>query len=110
MLTFLIKAVYHRASVVGMRISASKTKVMLALSPGEQRQAGLLDGEPLDDIDKFIANGQGAKEIRSRINLARFAFSDLQSCLWSRREMTLPTKGRVYQAVVRWLLRNGCET
>ncbi len=90
---------------------------MPTLSPGELCKAVVLVGEPLDDFDKlkylgsiFIANDQGAKETRSRINLARFAFSDLQSCLWSRREMTLRTKGRVYQAVVRWLLRNGCET
>ncbi len=48
---------------------------MLALIPGEQRQTVLLDGEPLEDVDKvdsmFVANGQGNEEIRSRINLAR---------------------------------------
>ncbi len=43
-----------------------KTKVMSALNPDEQRQAVLLDGEPLEDVDKFkylgsmfVANGQG---------------------------------------------------
>ncbi len=51
---------------------------MLALIPGEQRQTVLLDGEPLEDVDKvkylgsmFVANGQGNEDIRSRINLAR---------------------------------------
>ncbi len=59
---------------------------MSALIPGEQRQAIPLDGEPLEDEDKFkylgsmfVANGQGTEEIRSRINLARSAFSRLQS-------------------------------
>ncbi len=77
----------------------------------------LLDGEPLEDVDKFkylgsmfVANGQGTEEIRSRINLARSAFSRLQSGLWSRREISLRTKGRVYQAVVRLILLYGCET
>ncbi len=86
-----------------MRINASKTKVMSALIPGEQRQAALLDGEPLEYVDKFkylgsmfVANGQGTEEIRSRINLARSAFSCLQSSLWSRRAKLLRTKGRVY--------------
>ncbi len=44
----------------------------------------LLDGEPLEDVDKFkylasmfVANGQGAEEIRSRINLARPAILSL---------------------------------
>ncbi len=45
----------------------------------------------------------------SRINLARSAFSRLQSCLWSRREISLRTKGRVYQAVVCSILLYGCE-
>ncbi len=58
----------------------------------------------------FVANGQGTEEIRSRINLARSAFSRPQSCLWSRREISLSTKGRVYQAVVRSILLYGCET
>ncbi len=42
----------------------------------------LFDGEPLKDVNKFkyldsmfVANGQDTEEIRSRINLARSAFS-----------------------------------
>ncbi len=58
----------------------------------------------------FVANGQGTEEIRSMINLARSAFSCLQSCLWLRREILMPAKGRVYQAVVRSILLYGCET
>ncbi len=51
---------------------------MSALIHGEQRQANLLDGEPLEDVEKlkyvgsmFVANGQGTEGISSRINLAR---------------------------------------
>ncbi len=107
----LLEAVNRHAAAVGIRINASKTKVISALISGEQRQAVLLDGEPLEDVEKFkymgsmlVANGQGTGEIRSRINLARSTFSRLQSCLWSRREISLRTKGRVYQAVVRSIL------
>ncbi len=98
----LLEAVNRHAAAVRMRINASKTKVMSALIPGEQRQSALLDNEPLEDVDKFkylgsmfIANGQGTEEIRSRINLARSAFCRLQSCLWSRREISLRTKSGV---------------
>ncbi len=101
----LLEAVNRHVAAFSMRINASKTKVVSALIPGEQRQAVLPDGEPLEDVDKFkylgsmfVANGQGTEEIRSRIYLARSAFSCLQSCLWSRREISLRTKGRVYQA------------
>ncbi len=67
-----------------MRSKASNTKVMSALIPYEQRQAVLLDGEPLEDVDKlklgsmFVANGQGTEEIR--INLARLQSSIKQKC------------------------------
>ncbi len=36
-----------------LRIDVSKTKVMSPLIPGEQRQTALLDGEPLEGVDKF---------------------------------------------------------
>ncbi len=105
---FVVNAgVHFHGAAVGMRINASKTKVMSAHIRGEQRRAVLFDDEPLEDVDKFkclgsmfVANGHGTEEIRSRINLARSAFFRLQSCLWSRREISLRTKGRVYQAVV----------
>ncbi len=90
---------------------------MSALIPGEQRQSVLLHGEPMEDVDKFkylgsmfIANGQGTEEIRSRINLARSPFCRLQSCLWPRREISLRTKARVYQAKLRSILLYSCET
>ncbi len=88
----LFEGVSHHAAAVGMLINPSKVRVMSALIPGEQCQVVLLDGEPLDDVDKYkylssmsVANGQGTEDIRSIITLARSAFSRLQSCLWSRR-------------------------
>ncbi len=84
---------------------------------GKQRRTVLPDDESLEDLDKFqclgsmfVANGQGTEEIRSWLNLARSAFSRLQPCLWSRREMSMRTKGRVYQAIVRSILLYDCET
>ncbi len=61
----LLEAVSHHATTVSMCINAPKTKVMSALIPGAQRQAVLLDGEPMEEVGKFkylgsmfIANGQ----------------------------------------------------
>ncbi len=75
----LLEAVNRHTAAVGMHIYASKTKMMSALIPGEQRQAVLLDGQPLDDAEKFkylgsmfVANGQGIEELRSRINKGRY--------------------------------------
>ncbi len=70
----------------------------------------------MEDVDKFkhlgsmlVANGQATGELRRRISLACSAFSYLQSCFWSRHEIPLRTKGRVYQAVVRSIFLYGCE-
>ncbi len=80
----LLEALNRHVAAIGMRINASKTKVMSAIISDEEREAVLLDGEPLEDVDKFkhigsmfVANGQGTEEIRSRINLVRSAFSRL---------------------------------
>ncbi len=63
-----LEAVNRHVAAVGMCVNTSKTKVMSALIPGEQRQAVLLDGE--EDVDKFksldsmlIANGQYHKSV-----------------------------------------------
>ncbi len=67
---------------------------MSTLIPGEKRKAVLLDGEPFEDVEKFkylgsmfVANGQVTEEISSRINLARSAFSRLQSSLVAVRNI-----------------------
>ncbi len=36
-----------------MRMNASKSNVVSAFIPGEQRQAVLLDGASLEDVDEF---------------------------------------------------------
>ncbi len=48
-----LEAADRHAAIIGMCINASKAKVMSALIPDEQRQAVLLDGEPVEDIEKF---------------------------------------------------------
>ncbi len=45
-----------------------------------------------------------------KTNLARSTSPRLQPCLWSRREISLRTKSRVYRAMVRPTLLYGCET
>ncbi len=54
--------------------------------------------------------GQAKDEISGRIGLARSAFARLKSALWSRREISLKTKGRIYEALIRTILLYGCET
>ncbi len=52
----------------------------------------------------FTATGQEKDEISERVCLARSAFTRLKATLWSRWEISLKTKGRIYEALVRTIL------
>ena len=58
----------------------------------------------------LLPTGQAKDEIPSRIQAARVAFSRLRRVLFSRREISLRTKLRVYRAAIRPVLMYGCET
>ncbi len=100
----MFEAVNRHVVAVGLDIHTPKAKVISVRITGEHHQAILPDDEPLKGVDMFtypllmfIANGQGIEEVRRKINLVYSAFSRLQSCLCSRREISLRSKGRVYQ-------------
>ena len=54
-------------------------------------------------------DGSIGSEINARISKARMAFANLLH-LWRRNDVSLPVKGRVYNAAVRSVLLYGCET
>ncbi len=101
----------------GLLINASKTKVMPKQPrPGTQHTIHF-GGVLLDDIESFkylgssfAAPGQAKDEISGRIGLARSAFTRLNSALRSRREISLKTDGRIFEALVRTILLYDCET
>ncbi len=76
------------AKVVGLRINATKTKVMSTRPrPGAQHIIDL-GGVPLEEVvsfkylsTSFTATGQAKDEISGRIGLARSAFARLKSAL-----------------------------
>ncbi len=43
----------------------------------------------------FTATGQAKDEISGRIGLALSAFTQLKATLWSRKKITLKTRGRI---------------
>ncbi len=49
--------------------------VIPTLILGEQRKTVLFDSELVEDVNMFIANGQGTEKTKCRINQARFTFS-----------------------------------
>ena len=105
------------AGMIGLEINAAKTKCISALVPSTQDLHLLVDGARVEVVESFvylgskcIPTGQGYADVERRINSARAAFIRLQRCLWSRREIELNTKCRIFQSIVRNVLMYGCET
>ncbi|CAH8582840.1 unnamed protein product, partial [Schistosoma intercalatum] len=101
----------------GMRVSPSKCKISLqewVVSAPEL----MIGSEVIECVDRFMYLDLGSlispfglvyDEISARIQKARLAFANLRH-LWSRQDIRLPTKGRVYCAAVRSVVLCGSET
>ena len=96
---------------VGLKLNIQKTKIM-AFGPITSWQ---IDGETVETVADFIflgskitANGDCSHEIKRHLFLGRKVITNLDSILKSR-DITLPTKVRVIQAMVFPVIKYGCE-
>ncbi|VDO56153.1 unnamed protein product [Schistosoma margrebowiei] len=111
----LLTTLSNNASMFGMRFSPSKCKMLLQDWVASTPE--LMKGnEVIERVDRFTYLGSlispcglVCDEISARIQKARLAFANLRH-LWRRRDIRLPTKGRVYCAAVRSVLLYGTPT
>ena len=103
----------------GLTISTKKTEVMHQPAPGKPHVEPniYIYGQRLNPVDKFTYLGSTLSrsvmiddEINARIAKASVAFGRLHSNVWSRGGITLPTKIKVYRAIVLPTLLYACET
>ena len=105
-----------QASRIGLQINTAKTKYFSAqvTIPSPPLRIGTVDIEEVDSFQYLGSNirstGQGSDEIKLRVDKARRSFMQLFRNLWNRREISLRTKLRVFEASVRSVLVYGCET
>ncbi|VDO76135.1 unnamed protein product [Schistosoma margrebowiei] len=111
----LLTTLSNNASMFGMRFSPSKCKMLLQDWVTSTPEL-VIGSEVVECVDRFTYLGSlispcglVCNEISARIQKARLAFANLRH-LWRRRDIRLPTKGRVYCAAVRSVLLYGCET
>ena len=97
---------------VGLKLNIQKTKNM-AFGPIASWQ---IDGETVETVSDFIflgskitADGDGSLEIKRRLLLGRTAMTNLDSLL-KRRDITIPTKVHLVEAMVFPVVMYGCET
>ena len=102
--------VKEESEKVGLKLNIEKTKIM-ASSPITSWQ---IDGERMETVTDFIflgskitADGDCSHEIKRCLLLGRKAMTNLDNMLKSR-DITLPTKVCLVQAMVFPVVMNGC--
>ena len=94
---------------VGLKLNIQEPKIM-ASGPITSWQ---IDGETVTDFiflgSKITADGDCSHEIKRRLLLGRKVMTDLDSIL-KRRDITLPTKVRLFKAMVFPVVMHGCES
>ena len=94
---------------VGLKLNIQKTKVM-ASGPITSWE---IDGETVADFiflaSKITADGDCSHEIKRRLLLGRKVMTNLDS-IFKSRDITLPTKVRLVNAMVFPVVRYGCES
>ena len=101
--------VKEESEKVGLKLNIQKTKIM-ASSPITSWQ---IDGETVSDFiflgSKITADGDCSHVIKRLLPLERKVMTNVDSILKSR-DITLPAKVRLVQAVIFLVVMYGCES
>ena len=94
---------------VGLKLNIQKTKIMASVTITSWQ----LDGETVSEFifrgSKITTDGDCSHEIKRRLLLGRKVMTNLESILKSR-DITLPTKVHLVEAMVFPVVMYGCES
>ena len=113
--TEILNDISRAAQPYGLRINEAKTKMMT--SDGSNADV-FLEGIRIEQVQKFKYLGSMLEEgivaatidVNSRIGTATAAFATLKRGLWSRSNVSIKTKIRIYRTLVLPSLLYGSET
>ena len=108
----LLMKVKVESEKVGLKLNIQKTKIMASGSITSWE----IDGETVETGSDFIflgskitADGDCSHEIKRRLLLGRKIITNLDS-IFKSRDITLPTKVRLFKAMVFPIVMYGCES
>ena len=108
----LLMKVKEESEIVGLKLNIQKTKIV-ASGPITSWQ---IDGETVETVRDFIfggskitADGDCSHEIKRCLLLGRVDMTNLDGML-KFRDITLPTKVRIFKAMVFPAVMRGCES
>jgi hypothetical protein len=107
-LQFFVDRIVHFGGMLGLLINPDKCKVLcVCLAPSKINVGGV----ELENVSSLItADTVSDKDILRRMSLSQASFQQLYSCLFSRADISIDTKMRVYLASVRTVLLYGNES
>ena len=104
-----------RSGAYGMEVSSEKSKVMVNSANNTPAQIHM-NGQQLEEVDAFkylgstlTKDGRSSTEIKTRIGVATSAMAKL-SKIWRSKDISFPTKLKLYKALVVSILLYGCES
>ena len=93
----------------GMKINRAKCKI---LSP--ENKPIVLDGNEVEHVENFVFLGSSlpdtSVDVKRRISLAATAFGRLRKSIWNKRDISLPLKMRLYNALILPIATYASET
>ena len=108
----LLMKVKEENEKVGLKLNIQKTKIM-ASGPITSWE---IDGETVETVSNFsflgsniTVDGDCCHEIKRRLLLGRTVMTNLDG-IFKSRDITLPTKVRLVEAVVFLVVMYGCES
>ena len=101
----------------GLAMSVTKSKTMHIMGDGTHGDGSIvIAGNEVDTVNKFVflgsmvsEDGGCSDEIKRRMALARSSFDALKSVLWRQTDVMVPTKMKIFRAVVLYRLLYGAE-
>ena len=104
-----------RSSAYGMEVSSEKSKVMVNCANNTPAQIHM-NGQLLEEVDAFkylgstlTKDGGSSTEIKIRIGAATSAMARLNK-IWRSKDISFPTKLKLYKALIVSILLYGCES
>ena len=108
----LLIKVKEESEKAGLKLNVQKTKIMASSSITSWQ----INGETMETVTDFIfldskitADGDCSHEIKGRLLNGRKVMTNLDS-IFKSRDITLPTKVRLFKAMVFPVVMCGCES
>ena len=116
-LQHLVDAVVVHSEQLGLELNCKKTQVMVVTRKNEIPQCNIqVNGNILQQVNRYnylgtviTSDGRCLEEIRTRIAMAKVAFSKMKNIL-TNKKMSIETRKRVLRGYIEPVLLYGCET